>query len=244
MLSIIIITKNEQKLLPRLLKSVKEQSYKDYEVIVSDANSKDKTREIAKKFGCKIVNGGLPSIGRNRGAKIAKGNILLFLDADSILPNNFLEDNIKEFKKKKCVCATVRLIPISIKLIDKILYNSYHFFVVLFQSFYPLAGGHCIFCKRSTFNKARGFDENILFAEDHAFANKCNKLGKFRVLNSVPIFNDIRRFNVDGRWGLIKKCLYTEAYRVLKGEMYHVKFDYKLHGNTTIKTSKRISNQE
>ena len=69
MLSIIIPTLNEEKLLSLLLKEIKKQNFLDYEIIVADANSGDKTVEIAKSFGCKIVKGGLPPKGRNEGAK-------------------------------------------------------------------------------------------------------------------------------------------------------------------------------
>ena len=51
MLSIIIPAYNEERYLPKLLNCIKKQTYRDYEVIVADANSKDKTRQIAKKFG-------------------------------------------------------------------------------------------------------------------------------------------------------------------------------------------------
>ena len=69
-LSIIIPTYNEEEYLPVLLESIKEQSFDDYEVIVADANSTDKTREIAKEYGCIVVDGGLPAVGRNNGARI------------------------------------------------------------------------------------------------------------------------------------------------------------------------------
>ena len=79
MLSIIIPTYNEEEVLPNLLRSIKEQDYKDYEVVVADAKSTDKTREIAQKFDCRVVDGGLPGEGRNHGAEAAKGDRFLFL---------------------------------------------------------------------------------------------------------------------------------------------------------------------
>ena len=51
-LSIVIPTYNEEEYLPKLLESIKMQSYSDYEIIVADANSNDKTREIAEECGC------------------------------------------------------------------------------------------------------------------------------------------------------------------------------------------------
>ena len=61
MLSIIIPTLNEESYLPKLLNSIKKQDFQDYEMIVADAGSKDKTIEIALASGCKISSGGLPA---------------------------------------------------------------------------------------------------------------------------------------------------------------------------------------
>ena len=80
MLSIIIPTLNEEKYLPVLLESIKKQKFEgDYELIVADAGSQDKTVEIARNFGGKIVPGGLPAKGRNQGAAEARGDLFLFL---------------------------------------------------------------------------------------------------------------------------------------------------------------------
>ena len=64
-LSIIIPTYNEEEYLPNLLKSIESQKFKDYEVIVADANSCDNTVKIAKNYGCTVVQGGMPGVGRN-----------------------------------------------------------------------------------------------------------------------------------------------------------------------------------
>lgn len=89
MLSIIIPALNEEKFIPLLLESIKKQDFQDYEIIVADAGSKDKTVEISKNYNAAIVMGGLPAKGRNEGAKIARGDLFLFLDADVILPEYF-----------------------------------------------------------------------------------------------------------------------------------------------------------
>ena len=87
MLSIIIPTLNEEKYLPRLLESIRRQNFSDYEIIVSDGGSSDKTEEIAKSFKATFfVDSSIrhPSAQRNNGARISKGDTLLFLDADSV----------------------------------------------------------------------------------------------------------------------------------------------------------------
>ena len=112
--SIIIITLNEEKYLPRLLDSLKQQTYKDFEIIVSDSNSNDKTVEIAKEYSKNFKEFSIkklgiakgPAYGRNQGAKLAKYENLLFLDADTILPSNFLEKMLKIKNKRNIDCAS------------------------------------------------------------------------------------------------------------------------------------------
>ena len=100
LISIIIPTKNEEKYLPQLLESIKKQTVQPYEIIVADAGSTDRTVEIAKKYGAKVVKGGLAAEGRNNGASIAKGDILVFIDADAILPTDtILEQTVKKIKE-------------------------------------------------------------------------------------------------------------------------------------------------
>ena len=95
MISIIIPTLNEEKYLPLLLASIKNQAFKEYEIILADAGSKDRTVEIAKQYGCRIIPGGSPSKGRNEGAKVAKGELLFFIDADAVLPPKFFEKSLR-----------------------------------------------------------------------------------------------------------------------------------------------------
>src|SRR5690242_14030921 len=98
MLSIIIPTYNEEEYLPRLLASIRSQRFEGYEIIVADNKSTDRTREIAARFGAKIVDGGMPGPGRNLGARAAQGDLLLFLDADVILPDvDWLADKVEQF---------------------------------------------------------------------------------------------------------------------------------------------------
>src|SRR6056297_1802056 len=101
MLSIIIPTLNEEDFLKNTLKEIKRQDFENYEIIVADAGSNDNTKEIAKDFNCKIVEGGSPAQGRNSGAEVAQGDILLFLDSDLIkIYEKDLKKGVAEFKKK------------------------------------------------------------------------------------------------------------------------------------------------
>lgn len=82
------------------IESVKQQTYKNIEVIIVDNNSSDKTKEIAKYYGVTVYDKGPErSAQRNFGAKKAKGEYLLFLDADMILTLQVVEQCIKILEK-------------------------------------------------------------------------------------------------------------------------------------------------
>lgn len=92
-ISVVISTKNEESNLPFLLKSLRTQTYKKFEMLVVDNGSEDKTKSIAKKYGAKVFEKGFErSAQRNYGAKKSKGDWVLFLDADMILSERVLED--------------------------------------------------------------------------------------------------------------------------------------------------------
>lgn len=96
LVSIIITTRNEEKNIERLLKSVKLQTYKNIEVIVVDNNSTDRTKLISKRFTKKIYNlGPERSAQRNLGAQKAKGEYVMILDADMELTPYVVEDCVQ-----------------------------------------------------------------------------------------------------------------------------------------------------
>ena len=88
-LTIVIPAKNEAKLIPCLLESLAKQDYSKMsstKVLVADAHSTDGTPEIVMSFrdrlNVQVIAGGMPSVGRNRGAARADTPYILFLDAD------------------------------------------------------------------------------------------------------------------------------------------------------------------
>src|SRR5208283_5958614 len=91
MLSYIVPTLNEEEHIDSILKSLKPQLDGDDEVIVVDANSTDKTTQIAKKHGAKVLLRPKKGVGvaRTEGAKEAKNSILVFIDADCVVPQDF-----------------------------------------------------------------------------------------------------------------------------------------------------------
>jgi len=206
-LSIIIPTLNEEKYLPKLLKSIKSQNFDDYEIIIADGNSTDNTQSIAKRFGCKVVaeskgKKGHPSLGRNLGAKKAQGDYLLFLDSDVILPAHFLRDAIHEFNQRSLVIGAARIVPLSHRLTDKILFGFDNLFNVFMQHIKPFAPGMCLMSKKSIHVKIKGFNENLYLCEDHDYANRASRFGKFGILHTTYVLVSMRRYDKEGRFSI------------------------------------------
>jgi len=230
MISIITPTLNEEEFLPKLLRSIKKQKFKDYEIIVADDGSVDKTREIAQKFGAKVVKGGLPAVGRNEGTKVAKGDLLLFLDADVILPKKFLERAIREFNRRNLEVASVQLDPQTSRKMIKFLFERfYNYPVKKLERFLPYgAMGYLI--KKELHQKIKGFDEKIKLCEDHDYVRRAAKLGKFGVLKGVKISISLRRFYKDGWLKVLLKYMSAELHYhflgPIKSDIFHYKFGH------------------
>lgn len=218
-ISIIVPTLNEEKYLPLLLDSIRKQTFKDYEVIVADAGSKDNTRKIAEEFGAKVVEGGLPGVGRNRGAKVSEGEFLFFFDADVILPADFLEKAYNEMQEKFVDLATCEFKPISDLQLDRILFQLANLTVKINQTFNPRAAGFCIFITRRLFNRIGGFDETVVLAEDHNLVERATKFRPLYFINSTSLSVSIRRLEKEGRFALIEKYFQVELHLLTKGSI-------------------------
>jgi len=200
MLSIVIPTLNEEKNLSKLLPMITKGGFDDYEIIIADAGSKDKTIEIARQFNCIITKGGLPARGRNAGAKVARGDILFFMDADlKFSPKNFVKKAYDYFKKNDLTIASFPILPIRnniyLNLVTMNLFYNYP--QIALKKVFPM-GAMGIMVKKDVFGKVGGFDESITLAEDHYFVGQACKYGKFDIIREVTVYMPLRRFEKDG----------------------------------------------
>lgn len=230
MISIVIPAYNEENFIGTLLESLAAQEIDEpVEVIVADANSKDKTRSVIRGFqdkfaGLKVIDGGLPAIGRNKGAKVASGNPIVFLDADMELPDrNFLARNIGRFRSRRFGAATTKLVPQSDKWVDRIMVGFYNMLLKPAVFIRPL-GSMCIVASREIFDKVGGYPEDVIMAEDHDFVLRCAKFGKYGIL-PIPAHFHVRRFDKEGRLGLVFIYLKATMKRIFGGPIK--KFDYE-----------------
>lgn len=100
--SVVITTKNSSETLNALLKSLKDQTYSNLEIIIVDNKSQDKTKDISQKYTTKIYDFGPErSSQRNYGAKQSKGDYLLILDSDMVLGRNVVAECVFLITREK-----------------------------------------------------------------------------------------------------------------------------------------------
>ncbi|HIE34124.1 MAG TPA: glycosyltransferase, partial [Candidatus Altiarchaeales archaeon] len=189
-ISVIVPTLNEEKSIEVCLKSIKSQkTNKEYEIIVSDCESEDKTVEIARRYADNIVFSKKKSIAvaRNTGAKSAKGKYLVFIDADTVMPENYLEKVFEKFEKDPDLVGFSSGFRFSrndgkIKLIEKFT-NSY----LLFRDKIGMVTmpGFSTSVRKEVFDSLNGFKDVLL--EDGEFSIRLRRTGKTRYFSDFYV---------------------------------------------------------
>ncbi len=182
MISVIVTTRNEEKNIKRLLISLKKQSFKDFEIIVVDNHSQDKTFAIAKKFTSKVYLAGPErSAQRNFGLKKARGNYILFLDADMELEKDVLEQCFKRIQAPKTAAIIIheeskgKNMLAKIKALEKEIYKDTQIEAARFF-------------KKKDLLKIGGYDQSLIAAEDWDLTKRIKKLDKLETI-SAKIFH-------------------------------------------------------
>lgn len=230
---VIIPTKNEARLLPRLLESLSKQSLRsEMHLVVADADSTDNTRNIAEDFGAEVVKGGMPGPGRNAGAQGAAEDWLLFFDADAYIPSpTFCADVLTACEQKQADYAAFRLTEDSFSLRGKLFHWIFATYSRLTQNSIPRMPGTACLVKRSWFERVQGFDEEVVFAEDMDLAQRLHKAGaKFSYLHDLEVKTSLRRYQKDGylRTGLrfVRSEIYMRTKGPIKRELFPYGFDH------------------
>lgn len=235
MLSIIIATLNEEKCLPLLLADLKNQDYKDFETIVVDGNSDDKTATIARDFGCQVivVDQRHQTYQQNLGAKEAKGDLLLFLDADVRIKDPlFLSVATRYFVNHNLGVATFYTSCEDKEFGIRVSAFLMNFFALLGNYIVPSSnGGFGIMSQKLLHQKVHGFNEQMFVGYDHEYAKKIKKLARFRVIPSVRVHASFRRFRKEGVLKVWFKWYYFLFMYALFGSSYKSRVAYEMGGS-------------
>jgi glycosyltransferase involved in cell wall biosynthesis len=194
--SVIIPTLNEEARIWKLLQSLERQSFKNFEIVVVDGGSSDRTIEVAEEFSAKVfVRKGCKEFpSRNIGAKFSNGNLLLFLSADVILSLDALKNLAKELEKDQNVCGICGLgMPYEAPLWMKIEYLFHwrllRLWMKLTKDYH--ASTNFMAVRKDDFHRVGEFTDEI-FA-DTIFFNKLGKKCKIKVLPKLLVFVSGRR---------------------------------------------------
>ncbi len=209
LVSIIIPTYCEEENIEQCLKSTGKQKFEKgkIEVIVVDSNSPDNTKTIAKKYADKVINikdRGV-SKARNVGAQRAKGEILLFLDADTLLDPRFIAEMYESFADSNVVCVSGSVGGLERLGIIGDLFKFFHYSLMntvaaLTAHFgFPSFPTVCCACRKSVFHGIGGFDEGLAIAEDLVFSRRMGKIGKCLVNKGAKAYTSLRRVKKNGR---------------------------------------------
>lgn len=214
LLSFIIPALNEEKFLPNLLVSLTEQTKRNFEVIVVDGKSRDKTVTVARGYKSKLPSldvivsehANLP-LQRNLGAKRAKGEWLVFVDADSVLLPYFVDRTEKFILTHKPQLFTPWASPDSEDPKDAqftLFANVYVEATEIFKR--PLAPGPLTIVHRPVFDSVGGYDETHKFHEDVDFGLRLFKTGvHLMILPETLYIWSLRRFRSQGTLRVINQ---------------------------------------
>jgi len=236
--SIIIPCLNEEKAIPFLLSDIKDQAFKDYEVIVVDANSSDSTRDKVAKFPeIKLLVSDKRNVScqRNLGVEQARGEYLIFLDADSRIKPYFLSglsyktlseepdmftcwaEVSNEDKENKIIVSLLNMALELSKFMDS-----------------PAAVGTMMGFKRSVFNDLRGFDSSVTYGEDTEIVKRGHRLGyNFEMFRDPRYIYSLRRFRAEGTLTMLRTYAKLNSRMLIRGfPTEKLDRDYPMAGGT------------
>jgi glycosyltransferase involved in cell wall biosynthesis len=222
MLSFILPAHNEELLIGPTLAAIHAAAREagvDYELIVVDDASTDRTAQIAAEHAARVVPINKRQIAavRNAGAREARGEIFIFVDADTLVTADAVRAVVAEIQNGAvgggCLFRFDGRLPIWAKL-------TYPLGILLFRLL-TLAGGCFLFCTREAFESCGGFSEECFAAEELYFRNSLRRVGKF-VIPRPMVVTSGRKLRTYSGFEIIKSLLSIgwqgpKAFREKKG---------------------------
>lgn len=209
--SVIIPTYNEEKMIGGLLQELaKVREKQKIEIIVSDGKSTNNTVQIAKRYNAKIIvaQSNIAS-AKNYGASVARGKLLVFLDADVRFKNvDSFFSTVKKVFEEKIGGATTNIFvyPEQSTLVDKIFHLTYNK-LLRFLIWLGIGScrGECQIIRKNVFKKLNGFNINLVASEDAELFYRLSGAFKIKFIKNLCVFESPRRYR---KLGYIRTLLY------------------------------------
>lgn len=236
--SVVIPAHNEEKYIGKCLKSIRSAakyvSNGEVEIIVVANRCTDKTAEIARRYGARVLSNDEKCISsiRNTGVNGAKGEIIVTIDADSLMTKHSLLEIKEMLESGKYIGGGTRpkFERMSLGIMISSIYVAANIIPIMIKNKSPLSGAMFWFYKRD-FESIGGFDETLVSLEDMDFAVRLNKLGasrgqKYGTLKKSYVLTSSRKFDEFSDWYLIKnreltKRIFTGKDKEAADSFYH-----------------------
>lgn len=184
-------------------------------VYLADANSTDGTTDIARSYSdwldIEVIPGGLPAVGRNNGARLARTPYVLFIDADiEISDPTLIRRSVELMKRKRLHCLTTDIACPNGGFWDRCLYAGNNLMQHLSAVYKPFSTGMYMMFDRAEFQRLGGFHEQALYAEDYLLSQKVAR-GRFAIVSGHVVTTN-RRFKKMGHFRLARLFLNTALH--------------------------------
>jgi len=199
MITAVVPAYNEEKTISLCLSSLAGQKGCE---IITVAGGSDRTAAIAKKYGKVILDKANRGAGhaRNLGARAAKGEVVLFTDADTTVSRDWIQSYERVFRDKAVVAAGGIVKPLGGSLIDRIIFFANQDFLYRLTAlfgFYQLSGNNCGY-RRKELLAAGGFDEEMSFLEDTELPLRMKNRGRVVFDPRITVHTSPRRMHKKG----------------------------------------------
>lgn len=217
--SVVIPAHNEEALLPRGLDAIRVAASRvtdgTVQIIVVDNRCTDATASLAEAAGAVVVQSDARNIAavRNRGAAAATGDVIVTVDADSIMPPSALAEIGRLLATGRYVGGGSKYRPERTSVGIRATLA-----LVEFGTFLARVSGALFWCRRSDFEAIGGFDERLLLGEDIDFALRLRAHGRrtgraFTKLRTAPLIVSTRKFDRFGDWHMFAMALQWRQIR-------------------------------
>lgn len=229
LISVVIPAYNEEKYVGNTLKTVLSQNYpkEDFEVIVVDNNSTDKTSEVAKSFKVKVVECKTKGVAaaRQAGVAAARGQIIAFTDADAYLPESWLIKISERMSDPSVIAFGGQMLPKDVGRVTLFFFAIYDI-VIRIHAFFGkyILWGNNMAVRRDKIMAIGGFNLKLSTSEDwdlcRRLAKKFGKEGKIEYNSSQKVWVSNRkqknlavmiRYFIDGFYSYVNVVLLGRA---------------------------------
>jgi glycosyltransferase involved in cell wall biosynthesis len=215
LVTVIIPARNEAHRIATTVRAVLNQSTDPPEVLVADDGSTDATVEEARKAGAQVVplsSGGNPAVARNTAARVAKGSILLFLDADCIPRTGWLAAHLRAHRGGMSIVGGALALPPGLPWIARADYyaSAYHVHPGRKAGVVPNHPPANLSVRQSVFSGTTGFTEQLPIADGHeelAWQGEARRAGSLLYFEPGAVVEHWNRSGLDNllrrsyRWG-------------------------------------------